>query len=84
VPQVVMLMNAEAQEVLSDPKSLVLATAMGQTKAEDKVDSLYLSFLSRKPTASEMTEAKQSLDAGLTSADLCWVLFNSREFVFVQ
>ena len=84
VPQVLMLMNGEAQEVLSDPKSLVLATAMGQTKAEDKVDSLYLSFLSRKPTVSEMTEAKQSLDAGLTSADLCWVLFNSREFVFVQ
>jgi hypothetical protein len=84
VPQVLMLMNGEAQEVLADPKSLVLSSAMGQVKPEDKVDSLYLSFFSRHPSADELKEATTSLAAGLSSADLCWVLFNSREFVFVQ
>ncbi len=84
VPQVLMLMNGEAQEVLSDPKSLVLATAMGETSSEAKVEALYLSFFSRHPSPEELKEAASSLEAGFTSADLCWVLFNSREFVFVQ
>ncbi len=84
IPQVLMLMNGEAQEVLRNPKSLVLSTAMNQSSAEQKVESLYLSFLSRKPTTEELSAAKESQSSGLTPADLTWVLFNSREFVFVQ
>ena len=84
IPQVLMLMNGEAQSVLQNPQSLVLATAMGENETAKKVESLYYSFFSRKPTADEMTAATQAFDAGLSSADLCWVLFNAREFVFVQ
>lgn len=84
IPQVLMLMNGEAQTVLQNPRSLVLATAMGEAQAEQKVESLYYSFFSRKPTAEEMAVSKQALESGLGSADLCWVLFNAREFVFVQ
>ncbi|TDU81140.1 SLA1 Homology Domain 1 (SHD1) protein [Prosthecobacter fusiformis] len=84
IPQVLMLMNGEAQSVLQNPQSLVLATAMGEAETAKKVESLYYSFFSRKPTPEEMTEASQAFDAGLSSADLCWVLFNAREFVFVQ
>lgn len=84
IPQVLMLMNGEAQSVLRNPKSLVLATAAGQVTPEQKVESVYYSFFSRKPTESEMNASKQALESGLTSADLTWVLFNAREFVFVQ
>jgi len=84
IPQVLMLMNGEAQSVLRNPKSLVLATAMGEAETGKKVESLYYSFFSRKPTADEMTAATEAFNSGLTSADLCWVLFNAREFVFVQ
>lgn len=84
IPQVLMLMNGEAQNVLRNPKSLVLATAMGEAETNQKVEALYYSFFSRKPTTEEMSAATQAFDSGLTSADLCWVLFNSREFVFVQ
>jgi adenine-specific DNA glycosylase len=84
VPQVLMLMNGEAQKVMRNPRSLVLATALKQETPEAKVESLYLSFLSRRPTAAEMAAAKEGLAGGLTAADLTWVLFNSREFVFVQ
>ncbi|MBB5037511.1 DUF1549 domain-containing protein [Prosthecobacter dejongeii] len=84
IPQVLMLMNGEAQSVLQNPQSLVLATAMGEAETAKKVESLYYSFFSRKPTPAEMTAATQAFDAGLSSADLCWVLFNAREFVFVQ
>ena len=84
VPQVLMLMNGEAQAVLGSSGARVTATAMGMTTAQEKVESLYLSFFSRRPSAGELGEAVAALNDGLQSADLAWVLFNSREFVFVQ
>jgi hypothetical protein len=84
VPQVLMLMNGEAQNVLRNQKSLVLATAMNQSVAKQQIASLYLSFFSRMPKAEEMEEAEQALQSGLTLSDLTWVLFNTREFIFVQ
>ncbi|MCB1210454.1 MAG: DUF1553 domain-containing protein, partial [Verrucomicrobiales bacterium] len=84
IPQVLMLMNGEAQHVLQNPRSVALATANGQASPEAQIQALYVSFLSRNPTTEEMAEAKSSLAAGLTTADVSWVLFNAREFVFVQ
>ena len=84
IPQVLMLMNGEAQSVLRNPKSLVFATALKQGTPEKQIESLYLSFFTRRPSAQELTDAKDALAAGMSVADLTWVLFNSREFVFVQ
>ena len=84
IPQVLMLMNGEAQHVLRHARSLVLSTALKQDADAQKVTSLYVSFFSRVPTSAEMDEAKQALAGGLTLEDLTWVLFNTREFVFVQ
>jgi hypothetical protein len=84
IPQVMMLMNGDAQEVLQNPRSQVLATSLGQTTPDEQIQSLYLSFLSRNPKPAEMTEARAALADGLSPADLTWVLFNSREFMFVQ
>lgn len=84
IPQVLMLMNGQTQSVLRNPKSLVLATANKQAGAEMQIESLYLSFFTRHPKAEEMKDAKDALASGMTLADLTWVLFNSREFMFVQ
>ncbi|CAN5778312.1 DUF1549 and DUF1553 domain-containing protein [soil metagenome] len=84
IPQVLMLMNGEAQSVLRNPLSLVLSTSINMKTPAQQVESLYYSFFSRKPTPSELTEATQALSSGLTVSDLTWVLFNTREFVFVQ
>jgi hypothetical protein len=84
VPQVLMLMNGEAQNVLRNQKSLVLSTAMEQSVPKKQIASLYLSFFSRMPTPDEMEEAEQALKTGLSLSDLTWVLFNTREFIFVQ
>ena len=84
IPQVLMFMNGEAQRVLRNPKSRVLATAMDQKTPEAKVESLYLSFFGRHPNAQEAADAKASIASGMTVSDLTWVLFNAREFVFVQ
>lgn len=84
IPQVLMLMNGEAQRVIGQDDSLVVKTASAMKTPEQQVESLYLSFLSRKPKPVELSDAVAGLGNGLTMRDLTWVLFNSREFVFVQ
>ena len=84
IPQVMMLMNGEAQEVLQNPKSRVLSNALAESSPEARIQAIYVSFLSRNPLPAEMAEAKAAMQDGLGAADLTWVLFNSREFMFVQ
>jgi hypothetical protein len=79
-----MLMNGEAQRVIGQDDSLVVKTAAAQRHPEQQVESLYLSFFSRKPHADELADAVAALGNGLTMRDLTWVLFNTREFVFVE
>jgi Protein of unknown function (DUF1549)/Protein of unknown function (DUF1553)/SLA1 homology domain 1, SHD1 len=84
IPQVLMLMNGEAQRVIGQNDSLVVQTANAQDAAEKKVESLYLSFFSRKPRPDELSNSVAALNNGLTLRDLTWVLFNTREFIFVE
>ncbi|HRH97577.1 MAG TPA: DUF1553 domain-containing protein, partial [Prosthecobacter sp.] len=84
IPQVLMLMNGEAQRVIGQDDSLVVKTAAAQKTPEKQVESLYLSFFSRKPHADELSNLVAALGNGLTMRDLTWVLFNTREFVFVE
>jgi Protein of unknown function (DUF1549)/Protein of unknown function (DUF1553)/SLA1 homology domain 1, SHD1 len=84
IPQVLMLMNGEAQAVIGASDSLVLASAAAHELPEEQINSLYLSFFSRMPRAEELSKATAALAGGLTLSDLTWVLFNSREFVFVE
>lgn len=84
IPQVLMLMNGEAQRVIGQDDSLVVKTAAAQKTPEQQVESLYLSFFSRKPHADELADLVAALGNGLTMRDLTWVLFNTREFVFVE
>lgn len=84
VPQVLMLMNGEAQDVLSSRQARAVATAEKLETAQAQVESLYLSFFSRRPTDEELKTIYADIEGGLKPGDLAWVLFNSREFVFVQ
>ncbi|MCF7788062.1 MAG: DUF1549 and DUF1553 domain-containing protein [Prosthecobacter sp.] len=84
IPQVLMLMNGEAQRVIGQNDSLVVKTASAQKTPEQQVESLYLSFFSRKPKPDELATATAGLSNGMTMRDLTWVLFNTREFIFVE
>ncbi|MDZ4404752.1 DUF1549 domain-containing protein [Prosthecobacter sp.] len=84
IPQVLMLMNGEAQRVIGQNDSLVIKTASAQKSPEQQIESLYLSFFSRKPKPDELADAVGAIGSGLTMRDLSWVLFNTREFVFVE
>jgi hypothetical protein len=84
VPQVLMLMNGDVQRVIQSDLSHVLKDAAKQGSPEHKVESLYYSFLGRRPTIPEAQMAARTLTDGLKLGDLTWALFNSREFIFVQ
>lgn len=84
IPQVLMLMNGDAQAIIGSPRSLVVQTADKQATPEEKIASLYVSFFCRKPKADEVATAKEALAGGLGFSDLTWVLFNTREFVFIE
>lgn len=84
VPQVLQMMNGSVGKLVSDVRSAAVLDAMKAKTTDGEVTSLYLSYLSRKPTAKELAVASKSLTDGLALTDLAWVLANTREFLFVQ
>jgi hypothetical protein len=79
-----MMMNGEVQKCIASAQSMVLRDAAKQQSPERQVESLYFSFLGRRPTIVETQTARRVFSEGLKLADLTWVLFNSREFIFIQ
>ena len=84
VPQVLQLMNGAVGKMVAEPKAAAVAAAAAAPTREAQVDSLYLSILSRHPRPDESAKAVKAMAAGLTAADLAWVLVNTREFLFLQ
>jgi len=84
VPQVLQMMNGSVGKLVADARSAAVIDATKEKAPEAQVTSLYLSYLSRKPTNKELIAASKSLKDGLALTDLAWVLANTREFLFVQ
>jgi hypothetical protein len=86
VPQVLMMMNGKAQEMLTNKDSLIFRNMEKVTSPAEKVEAMFLSILSRRPTLQEKEIAKKQLgsngDGGY--ANMIWALINTREFSFVQ
>ncbi len=84
VPQALMLMNGGAGQLISDTNCAAVTKAGSAATPDEKIDSLYLAFLARKPTAEERPVAAKALTTGLGISDLAWALANTREFLFIQ
>ena len=84
VPQALMLMNGGAGKLISDTNCAAIVAANKASTPEEKVDSLYLAFLGRKPLPEERTAATEALKTGLGISDVAWALANVREFLFIQ
>jgi Protein of unknown function (DUF1549)/Protein of unknown function (DUF1553) len=82
VPQVLRLMNS----FQTNNTSALAAKLMKEGEPERVIESMYLTILSRKPTAAEqklmMGYAGPGKLTPKTCGDLSWVLLNSGEFLF--
>lgn len=82
-----LLNSKEMQAKLSSDSALPASLAASSDTPEQKIKQLYLSALSRLPTASELETASQYLarQAAQPRAayeDLVWAILNSKEFLF--
>lgn len=85
VPQVLMMMNGKAQEMLTNNDSLIFRTMEKVKSSSEKVETLFTSILSRRPTMAEKDIAKRTLAMGDDGyANMIWALINTREFIFIQ
>jgi hypothetical protein len=85
VPQVLMMMNGKAQKMLTSPDSLIFRNMEKVRDPSEKVEAMFLSIMSRKPTMNEKDIAKRNLAQGEDGyANMIWALINTREFMFIQ
>jgi hypothetical protein len=86
VPQVLMLMNGNAQKMLTGSDSLLFKTMDKLNNPADKVEAVFLTVLNRKPTLAEKDIAKRGIESAGSDgfSNLIWALINTREFIFVQ
>lgn len=86
VPQVLQMFNGPITHMILHPKSLMFDTVTSDTKPEERVVTIFLSVLSRRPTPEEraiaLDEIKSHNAAGY--GNVIWALVNTREFLFVQ
>lgn len=100
-PQVMALLNGSiTNAVLTSPDAyLIKEIAFGKGSKRDNVDKIFLSVLSRYPTAQEKTAAQSGMraktDRDMSDAEklkveaqaignVIWALVNTREFMFIQ
>lgn len=86
VPQVLMMMNGKAQEMLTSKDSLIFRTMDKVHSPSDKVEAVFISILNRRPTLQEKDIAKRGLESAGDDgfSNLIWALINTREFMFLQ
>ena len=86
VPQVLMMMNGKAQQMLTNRDSLVFRTMDKVRDPSEKVERMFMTIMNRRPTMQEKDIAKRELSSSGEEAysNMIWALINTREFIFVQ
>lgn len=87
VTQALSLMNGYIETKIAKNPNTILMQNIYEAKPEDRVDSVYLTMLSRKPTRVEeagwVKDSKGQTPQQVIS-DLIWTLANSNEFIFIK
>ncbi len=85
VPQALAMMNGQLLPQIMGKYSQLMLTVSKAPYPDDKVDAIYMTLLSRKPTPQEKQLWLQAQDKGLSSIDdLIFSLLNTQQFIFVQ
>lgn len=86
VPQVLMMMNGKAQQMLTNRDSLIFRTMDKVRDPSEKVERMFMTIMNRRPTLQEKDIARRELSSSGEEAysNMIWALINTREFIFVQ
>lgn len=85
VPQVLALMNSELLPKTLERFSQLMLTVNKAPYPDEKLDAIFMTLLSRKPTPVEKDKWLKAQENGLTSyEDLIYALINTQQFVFIQ
>jgi hypothetical protein len=86
VPQVLQMFNGPITHMLLEPESMMYKNVIAEKNLDGRIDIIFQSILSRRPTTTERqiahAEIKAHGDAGY--GNVIWALVNTREFLFVQ
>lgn len=86
VPQVLQMFNGPITHMLLDGRSLMYSNVMAEKSEAGRVEVVFLTILSRRPTADErkaaLAEIKKNGNPGY--GNVIWALVNTREFLFIQ
>lgn len=86
VPQALALLNGPASEVLNNPASKISLDLKNAGSPQQKLDLLYMAFLSRMPTNNERATLNQVIHERGEKAtdDVAHALLTGSQFLFIQ
>lgn len=86
VPQALAMMNSQLLPGLMSNWSQLMLNVSKAPYPDDKVEAIYLTLLSRKPTAKELEtwDKAQTANPALDLTDLIYALVNTQQFIFIQ
>ncbi len=80
MPQVMRLANFSSSKFSDSP--VLRKLAKKKIPDREKIKKLYLTFLSRRPSSSELDRIEAFMKEGGSVFDVAWVLSNTKEFIF--
>ncbi len=86
VPQLLTMFNGPVTHMMLEPGSLLVDKVTSRDSLNDRIETIFLSILSRYPTEDQSRLAKQIVVEYKIPGygDIIWSLLNTREFVFIQ
>lgn len=86
VPQILNMINGPLFSRLMNTDSQFVRDVNRENSRREKIDVIFMSILSRRPTPSEARMASQAVkvDSSAGYENVVWALMNTREFIFVQ
>ncbi|MDF1756057.1 MAG: DUF1549 domain-containing protein [Verrucomicrobiales bacterium] len=90
IPQVMELLNGSlTNQVMNSESNEMVGIAKSKNSADDGLDVIFLSILSRRATPLDRSYAEPLIQGGdkgaaIDYSDLIWALLNTREFMFIQ
>ncbi|MEM8912414.1 MAG: DUF1549 and DUF1553 domain-containing protein [Planctomycetota bacterium] len=88
VPQILAMFNGPITHVMLEPGSAMVDNVVQGDNTRQRMDAIFLSVLTRRPTATDRVLAAKELGGqrrdSVALGNIVWALLNTREFLFIQ